>query len=170
MSKLRRKPALLRFRPALEMLEDRRLLAIIAWDGGGDGTSWNQAANWDGDVLPGADDDVIIDLPDQDVTVRINSSVTVKSLTSEEDLRLDRVTLELAEASALSGSLFMDSSTIGGSGDLSRTLEPFVSMGIGLTPLILSLTISVPSLSLAAAVYSAAQTRPSQPSSTKGRF
>lgn len=80
-SKVRQKPALSRLRPALEMLEDRRMLAIVAWDGGGDGTSWDQAINWDGDVLPGIDDDVLIDVADQDVTVRIDSADSWKNST-----------------------------------------------------------------------------------------
>ncbi len=35
--------------------------ASITWDGGtgGTGTSWNDATNWSGDVLPGAQDDVL---------------------------------------------------------------------------------------------------------------
>ena len=87
-SKARRKPALPRLRPALEMLEDRRMLAIVAWDGGGDGTSWDQAINWDGDVLPGIDDDVIIDVADQDVTVRIDSADSWKNSTPTEALSI----------------------------------------------------------------------------------
>ncbi|HZZ77970.1 MAG TPA: hypothetical protein VFE62_05610, partial [Gemmataceae bacterium] len=31
----------------------------ITWTGGGDGTSWNDKANWGG-TLPGAADDVVI--------------------------------------------------------------------------------------------------------------
>ncbi len=30
------------------------------WDGGGDGESWNDPLNWEFDVLPGVDDDVVI--------------------------------------------------------------------------------------------------------------
>lgn len=39
----------------IEALEDRRLLATVQWDGGplGDGTDWNDPANWAGDELPG---------------------------------------------------------------------------------------------------------------------
>ena len=74
-SKARRKPALPRLRPALEMLEDRRMLAIVAWDGGGD-------------VLPGIDDDVIIDVADQDVTVRIDSADSWKNSTPTEALSI----------------------------------------------------------------------------------
>ncbi len=30
----------------IEWLEQRRLLAVIDWDGGGDGKTWHDAANW----------------------------------------------------------------------------------------------------------------------------
>ena len=30
----------------VEQLEDRRLLAIVSWDAGGDGATWNDPLNW----------------------------------------------------------------------------------------------------------------------------
>ncbi|HRF19427.1 MAG TPA: hypothetical protein PK977_14725, partial [Chitinophagaceae bacterium] len=33
----------------------------ITWDGGGDAVSWNDAANWVGNVVPGAADNVLLD-------------------------------------------------------------------------------------------------------------
>lgn len=36
--------------------------AQISWDGGGDGTSWNDAANWVGDLVPPADSSVVFPL------------------------------------------------------------------------------------------------------------
>ena len=35
----------------------------VTWDGGGDGTNWSSANNWNPDVVPRANDDVIIDAP-----------------------------------------------------------------------------------------------------------
>ena len=35
--------------------------AVITWDGGGGDGQWNTAANWAGDVIPGAGDDVVLD-------------------------------------------------------------------------------------------------------------
>ena len=32
----------------------------VFWDGGGDGTSWNDELNWEGDALPAENDDVWI--------------------------------------------------------------------------------------------------------------
>lgn len=50
----------------------------VSWDGGGDGSSWSDADNWNNDAVPGADDDVTIDA---DVTVNIGSGTTINSLT-----------------------------------------------------------------------------------------
>ena len=43
--------------------------ATIQWDGGGDGTNWNQALNWVGDVAPSATNDVVIDVPGTNITI-----------------------------------------------------------------------------------------------------
>src|SRR5262245_13739429 len=56
-------------RLALEHLEERCLLSTVTWDGGGDGSNWNDPQNWNKpdavihDVLPGAEDDVVIGMP-----------------------------------------------------------------------------------------------------------
>lgn len=44
----------------LEVLEDRLAPAVVQWDGPIGGGNWNLASNWDGNVLPGAGDDVVI--------------------------------------------------------------------------------------------------------------
>src|SRR5262245_12405228 len=61
------------FRPRLEELEPRHMLAV-SWDGGGDGTSWRDAANWSGNVLPTSADDVVIDVPGE-ISVVHNTDV-----------------------------------------------------------------------------------------------
>jgi len=74
--------------PTLEVLEDRHLLAAVAWDGdAGDGL-WQSAVNWSNDLVPGADDDVMIDLAG-DVTVTVTSApAAVHSLTNRETLHV----------------------------------------------------------------------------------
>ncbi|WP_232530116.1 Calx-beta domain-containing protein [Rosistilla oblonga] len=42
-----------------EPLEDRRLLAVATWDGGGDDNLWSTAENWEGDAIPGLVDDLV---------------------------------------------------------------------------------------------------------------
>ena len=48
-------------RAPFERLEERHLLATINWDGGGDGTSWQDPLNWDIDTLPSSVDEVVIE-------------------------------------------------------------------------------------------------------------
>jgi hypothetical protein len=43
-------------------LERRVLLTGVSWDGGGDGASWHDPLNWSADSLPGALDDVTINV------------------------------------------------------------------------------------------------------------
>jgi hypothetical protein len=50
----------------------------VTWDGGGDGSSWEDAANWSGDSVPTSFDDVVIA---PSTTVSIASSTTIYSLT-----------------------------------------------------------------------------------------
>ncbi len=45
--------------PQFELLEDRTLLAVRVWDGGGGDTNWNTAANWSSDIAPLAGDNLI---------------------------------------------------------------------------------------------------------------
>ena len=48
------------FRPRLEALEERALLATVTWDGGSTLTnSWSDKVNWVGDVAPVAGDDLV---------------------------------------------------------------------------------------------------------------
>ena len=45
----------------LLLISIKGLAATKYWDGGGDGVSWNSAANWFGDIIPTSTDDVILD-------------------------------------------------------------------------------------------------------------
>jgi hypothetical protein len=83
---------------AAEQLEQRMLLASVTWDGGGDGTSWNDARNWSGDVLPGQGDDVVISVPNA-ATVQYTAAagdVSINSLVSDDALVLSGGILNVA--------------------------------------------------------------------------
>jgi len=69
-----------------EPLESRLLLSLVTWDGdAGDGL-WNTAANWSTDVVPGANDDVTIDVAG-DVTITFSgANYSIKSLENAENL------------------------------------------------------------------------------------
>lgn len=81
--------------------------ATITWDGGGDGTSWNDPANWAGDVLPAAGDDVVIPDPAGDRSVAgAPGNITIRSLQCDSALTLEAGHLTLTGgASVVRGAL-----------------------------------------------------------------
>ena len=95
----RRKPTLSWRRQMLfESLETRRVLATITWDGGGNTLNWSDASKWSGNLLPGANDDVVI--PDlgtigvADQTISLSSgSHSVRSITTSERVHITGGTL-----------------------------------------------------------------------------
>jgi len=63
--------------------------ATRVWDGGGDGNSWTNAANWSADTIPVAGDDVVIDVSGTNATiVYTGGNVTLASLRCEENFSL----------------------------------------------------------------------------------
>ncbi len=83
----------------MERLEDRRVLAQMVWDGGGDGTSWTDALNWDLNQTPGAIDDVTINQTDG-TPVRVTSNTTVQSLTLTSASNVTQLVLENVDFAA----------------------------------------------------------------------
>ncbi|MFK7822379.1 MAG: hypothetical protein AB8G99_27035, partial [Planctomycetaceae bacterium] len=67
-------------RQSLEALEDRALLAAVLWDGGGDGSSWGDADNWDTNAVPTIGDDVTI----ANAEVSVSESLLVRTLTTTD--------------------------------------------------------------------------------------
>src|SRR5262249_53676228 len=61
------------FRPRVEALEDRLLLAARLWDGGGATNLWTDRFNWQGDLAPTAGDDLVFG-PGADPTSLTNNN------------------------------------------------------------------------------------------------
>src|SRR5262245_44643795 len=82
----------------LERLENRTLLATVAWDGGptGTGTNWHQPTNWAGDMLPSTEDEVEIGLDFADTTITVSQSVTIAKLSTAGSLELASGTFTVA--------------------------------------------------------------------------
>lgn len=99
-----------------EQLETRTLLSAISWDGGGGDLNWNTPENWSGDVLPGSNDDVTINIPGQDATIS-NVSGTIQSLTSSEEIVIQGGTLDIAASSSIA-KLTHVSGTLTGTGNI----------------------------------------------------
>lgn len=104
--------------PSAHPLEPRRMLAAVSWDGGVGTSEWTDAANWSGDGLPTAADDVTIDLPAA-VTVRISSGVqAINSLNCAESFIIQSGTLSVAATTNINGSFTLQNGVIAGEGNL----------------------------------------------------
>jgi Ca2+-binding RTX toxin-like protein len=75
-------------KPRFESLEIRALLAAVTWDGGAGTFNWNDANNWDTNVLPTASDHAVI--PDltgtPSILIQGGFSANVRSVTSQEKI------------------------------------------------------------------------------------
>src|SRR5687768_10998199 len=87
--------------------------ATVSWDGGGGNNSWHTAANWSGNVVPGLNDDVLIDVPGDISVVHSTGSTTVRSLQCQEGFQLAGGTLTVtAGASTVNGALRLGAGTL----------------------------------------------------------
>ena len=98
------------------------LASTVTWTGGGDGTSWNSAANWGG-TLPGVNDDAVIPVTSGNSTVQFTSAagiVQVKSLTTSKLMTFSGGTLQVATTFQTSQNITLAGGTIKG-GTVSAT-------------------------------------------------
>ena len=108
---------------AAEALEPRRLLAAVSWDGGGDGTSWNDPLNWSANTLPMTNDDVTINVV-ANPTITLTGSVTIRSLNNAETLVITGAnatqfgSLSLSADSTNNGTIRLSSNSSNGFGAL----------------------------------------------------
>ncbi|MCI0682029.1 MAG: LamG domain-containing protein, partial [Gemmataceae bacterium] len=94
----------------------------VAWDGGAGTFNWGDAANWSGDTLPGAGDDVVIPDLTGTPTITSNGTVSINSLSSNEALAIAGGSFTLAAASTIHAGLELNSGgTLTGAGTLTVT-------------------------------------------------
>jgi hypothetical protein len=92
---------------------------VVRWDGGGDGTSWHDPFNWEGDILPLPTSDVVIDVPGEVTVVHSRDETAINSLVSKEALILSGGTLVISADASVEGQLTLSGGTL----DLGGTLE-----------------------------------------------
>jgi fibronectin-binding autotransporter adhesin len=90
------------FRPRLEILEDRTLLAAVSWVAPVSGF-WDVGSNWSTGQVPGSGDDVAINQPG--VTVTVRDAEAVHSVSANDPLALNAGSLTLASSSQLNSGL-----------------------------------------------------------------
>jgi hypothetical protein len=108
--------------------------ATVSWDGGGGNFSWQTPANWSGDVLPGANDDVLINTGGG-ITITSSATVIIRSLQCSNNLALTSGTFRVAVNSAIQGQLFVTGNpVISASGGNSTLIAPAATNvdGLGL--------------------------------------
>jgi RHS repeat-associated protein len=117
-----------RARPYLERLEDRLAPALIKWGGGptGLGTDWNNPANWVGNVLPTAADDVQIDSQFAGITITFaTQNSTIRSLTSAASLSIVGGTFAIVDTGSAPASQVNNTFTI-----VNSTVDFSASLGV----------------------------------------
>jgi hypothetical protein len=88
----------------VESLEDRRVLAAVSWDGGGDGVNWSDGLNWSTNALPTSADDVTINVVGTITVTHASGNDTIRSLTCAENLSITGGNLTVTTgASSVSG-------------------------------------------------------------------
>ena len=102
-------------RPRIEWMEPRTLLSAVTWTGTAGDNNWDTAANWSTDTIPGAADDVTINIA-ADVVHSDDVSDSINSLTSTEPLTISGGSLSIAAASTTSAALTIDGGTLTGTG------------------------------------------------------
>jgi hypothetical protein len=100
----------------MEPLEDRRVLAAISWDGGGDGTSWHDAVNWSSDAIPGASDDVTIDVAGTPTIAYTTTTGnrSVNSLVCRETINFTGGRLSLLTTASMEGATTLNGGSLSG--------------------------------------------------------
>lgn len=98
----------------------------LTWDGGGDGVSWFDAANWTGDVLPSDGESVSIQMTGQQTISFNNSSNTtsVRCLDSNQALSVAGGTLVITENGTVSPVITVSGGKLLATGDLQVVSSP----------------------------------------------
>ena len=87
----------------------------VSWTGNGDGTSWDDPANWSSTNVPGTESDILIALdPGSTYTISVPDVVTVKSLL----LTSPNVTLSVQDSMSVLATYIQTDATLSGPGAL----------------------------------------------------
>src|SRR5262249_42874114 len=117
-----------RRQPRIEWMEPRTMLSAVSWTGGAGDNNWDSTANWDTNAVPGASDDVTINIA-ADVMHSDAVNDSINSLPSTQPLTISGGSLSIAAASTISNNLSITGGTLTGAGDL--TVSGLVTLTAG---------------------------------------
>ncbi|WP_340106251.1 cohesin domain-containing protein [Rhodohalobacter sp. 8-1] len=90
----------------------------VSWTGNGDGSSWDDPANWSSTAVPGTDSDILIGLnPGNSYTITVPGDVTVNSIL----LSSPTAELSIQDSMSVLTSYIQSGGTLGGPGAVSVT-------------------------------------------------
>jgi hypothetical protein len=105
-----------KYRPRVERVEDRTLLSAVSWIGGnGD---WDTGSNWSTGQVPGANDDVTINVPSIAVTHSVGNNDLVHTVTSSDPISFSSGSLTIGGASTINAAFSLSGGTLYGPGAL----------------------------------------------------
>ena len=112
----RRRPRVRPTSPAMEILEDRQLLATVYWISSTSG-DWNTKADWSSGNVPGPSDDAVINVTGATPTVTISTgNQSVHSIAASDPLSITGGSLTVASNSTISDGLSMTGGTLEANG------------------------------------------------------
>ena len=103
------------FRPQYDLLEDWMLLSTIIWTGDAGDNNWDTPANWSGDAVPTASEDVVIN--QTGTTIGVSGNDSANSLNSQNAIAING-SLSLASSFTINNTLTI-TGTMSGSGNVS---------------------------------------------------
>jgi len=101
-----------------EALETRTLLAAVSWTGAAGDGQWTTPGNWSTGALPGAADDVTINVAGNPTITLASGTQSIKSLNCSDVLSISGGTLNVATTAQTTTTLGLFGGTIGGTGIL----------------------------------------------------
>ncbi|HRQ72169.1 MAG TPA: hypothetical protein PLU35_03985, partial [Phycisphaerales bacterium] len=116
----------------VEPLEGRVLLAAVSWTGAGDGVNWHDPNNWSNIAVPGAADDVTIDVAENPTIVysATTGNRSVNSLLSREAINFTGGRLTLLTTATMEAATTLNGGALeGGSWTFDGVSLAFTSSG-----------------------------------------
>src|SRR5581483_4574372 len=124
---------------------ERRVMLSAVWSGAGDGVNWTDPNNWAGHVLPGPNDDVVINNTGSTNVKLASGAQVVHSVNTSAPLTISGGTLGVLATLQTSATLTLSGGTIQGADIVGTAPGQFVSTSGTLVGATLDIPATIPS-------------------------